>query len=215
MPEPRFPLDALRAAVTATTCMTELLEQLAVDPSPRERAAMWARLGSFGLDTSHWGRSPRAGSRKTYDDDALAQAVAASTSVYGVMRHLGIRLAGGSHHHLSRRIREVGLDVSHFTGSAHNKGQKAPRRTPEEILVVLPPSSPRLKRHLLARAMLAKGVPYCCRGCGLPGRWQGRELTLVVDHVDGEWLDNRLGNLRFLCPNCHAQTATWCRRKGS
>ncbi|GAB7048084.1 HNH endonuclease signature motif containing protein [Catenuloplanes indicus] len=44
-------------------------------------------------------------------------------------------------------------------------------------------------------------------------RWQGRPLKLHVDHIDGDFLNNTAENLRFLCPNCHSQTATYANRK--
>lgn len=174
---------------------------------------MWARLGHFNIDTSHWVRSSHA--RRLYSDWALCEAVARSTSMAGVMRVLGVRLTGGSHAHLKRRILAAGIDTSHFLGQAHNRGLPGPRRSAEDILKRLPQGSARPHGKLLARAMLESGVAHDCAECGLGTSWCEKPLRLSVDHIDGDWLNNLLGNLRFLCPNCHSQTATWCRKKGS
>lgn len=148
-----------------------------------------------------------------YTRELLQEAVAHSTSIAGVMRYLNVVAAGGTHAHLSRRIKKFGIDTSHFTGSAHQKGQPAPNRlTPADILVLRPPGSARSKPHLLRRALTEAGMPCICAMCGIPPVWNGAPLTLHVDHIDGNYLDSRLENLRFLCPNCHSQTASWAGR---
>jgi hypothetical protein len=55
-------------------------------------------------------------------------------------------------------------------------------------------------------------LPSQCSECGIFSKWNGKELTLHVDHINGVNSDNRIENLRCLCPNCHSQTATYGSR---
>jgi predicted RNA-binding Zn-ribbon protein involved in translation (DUF1610 family) len=148
-----------------------------------------------------------------YTREVLEEAVAASASIAGVLRHLGVPWSGGMHAHISRRIKFFELDTRHFTGSGHNRGLISPQRlTPGQILVLRPAGSGRTQPYLLRRALVEIGVPYQCSECGISGDWNGLPLILHVDHIDGNYLDSRPGNIRFLCPNCHSQTASWAGR---
>ena len=51
-------------------------------------------------------------------------------------------------------------------------------------------------------------IKYKCKICNISS-WNGNEISLQLDHINGVNNDNRLENLRFLCPNCHSQTSTW------
>ena len=140
-----------------------------------------------------------------YTNEQISKAVVASESVAGVLRLLSIRASGGSHSHITRRIKRADIDTSHFSRQGWNKGKIFPnqRRTPESILVMRT-AGRRQHHHLLKRALIETGTPYKCNECGLPPYWIGRDLTLQVDHKNNDWLDDRKENLQFLCPNCHA-----------
>lgn len=67
---------------------------------------------------------------------------------------------------------------------------------------------PPRKERLYALGLLARE----CLECGSGEEWQGKPLVLQLDHIDGNTANNRIENLRILCPNCHSQTGTWCHR---
>jgi len=142
---------------------------------------------------------------RKYSLELLAEAVAESTSIAGVLRYLGLAQAGGTHAHISRTIKRMGLDTSHFAPYRKSGGQIR-RMPPGEILVRRPPGSGRQKPPLLRRALVESGVAYACAECGNSGIWRKRLLRLHVDHIDGDFHNNTIENLRFLCPNCHSQT---------
>ena len=151
------------------------------------------------------------GTRRKYTRELLEEAVAASISVAGVLRYLGLNQAGGAHAHISRTIKAFGIDTSHFQ-PYRPLTHSVLRLPPERILVVLPEGARRAKPHMLTRAMLESGITYACAVCACDGRWQGLALTLEVDHIDGDYRNNLLHNLRFLCPNCHRQTPNFAGR---
>ncbi|MEU8589802.1 HNH endonuclease [Streptomyces sp. NPDC048664] len=203
--------ETLAAAAASAHALSAALENLGVDPRGTSRRYLHDRMRKLGVDTSHFERE--TGARWT--KEILESAVAASTSVNGVLRHLGIEVVGGHHTNISRRIRAYGIDTSHFRKSPHD-GVPNQRSSPHSLLIEQEPSTARRQpSSRLKRAMTAHGVTENCALCGLPALWQGLPLPLEVDHLDGDWRNNRLENLRLLCPNCHATTDTYRgRNKG-
>jgi hypothetical protein len=148
-----------------------------------------------------------------YTKEMLEEAVHQCTNFAEVMRHFGLKPNGGHHTHLSRRIKALGIDTSHFTGRPRIAGGSPVRKQWTTILTERPVGSPRVKPHLLRRALIEAGRTHLCGGCGMAPVWMGEDLTFHVDHIDGNPNDSRLDNVRFLCPNCHSQTPTWAGRR--
>ncbi|MFB7162933.1 HNH endonuclease signature motif containing protein [Streptomyces sp. NPDC056242] len=154
------------------------------------------------IDTSHF----RHGAVR-HTDEALRAAVAESRSIRDVVRRLGINNVGGNQAHIGRRIAALGIDTSHFAPPAHKPG-----KAPTNPLALRSPEDGRVHGVRLRRELLRIGVAEQCATCAR-SEGRGRPISLEVDHVSGEWWDNRLENLRLLCPNCHGVTDTYRGRK--
>ncbi|MDP8932969.1 MAG: HNH endonuclease [Cyanobacteriota bacterium] len=144
-----------------------------------------------------------------YTKEILEEAVKHSFSISGVLRQLGIA-GGGSHGHITKRIKELGIDTSHFKQSAQSLKGLNPQKPFQEILV-LSSRNQRTQTFQVRRALMEIGREYKCENnkCLVQTEWLGKKLVLDIDHINENWQDNRQDNLRFLCPNCHRQTENY------
>jgi len=138
-------------------------------------------------------------------DDEFRQAVAASLSVRQVLSCIGLVPAGGNYKTVHDRIKRLNLDTGHFTGAGWNVGARYRNINPTAALTdIMVENSTYNFTHGLKKRLLKEGVKsHRCEGCGLT-EWLGERIPLELHHANGVNNDHRLGNLRLLCPNCHA-----------
>lgn len=178
--------ETLLAAVPQAQNMRQLVESEALQPRTRR-----------------WGPVPA---------DVLAAAAAHSDSYASMARRVGWGDGPSAQRRVKSQAVAGGVDTSHFLGQAWRRGSSGSVTAPrplEEVLVCggRPGSTTELRKRLVREGVLAAECAACERH-----EWQGRPIPLELDHINGDRTDNRLQNLRLLCPNCHAQTDTYRAR---
>jgi hypothetical protein len=141
-----------------------------------------------------------------YTESELINAVLNSTSMRQTLINLNVAPFGGNYDVLRKAIKHFNLDTSHFKGQAWNKGIKLPvkKALSENLTQDSNISSYKLKIRLLREQVFE----LQCSNCGNT-TWFNQPIPLELDHINGNNKDNRLTNLRLLCPNCHALTPTY------
>lgn len=134
----------------------------------------------------------------------LKKAVKNSRSYRQILNCLGLREAGGNYAQIKKYVKEYNLDITHLKGRAWNKGLKGigkPRRLLKDILV----QDSDFQSYKLKNRLIKEGLklPYC-EECGWAKKAEDGRLPLELHHINGNARDNRLKNLRILCPNCHS-----------
>lgn len=214
-PRKHYTEELLRDAAAHCTCLREVILYLGVAPYSSAYGHLARRLKHFGIDTSHFSTRPSGGGN-ALPEAPLRAAVRQSHSFAGVIRELGLSVSGASRRKVQEAIVAHGISTWHFTGQAHYRGKVSPhRKSADDVLRLLTSGSRRTSREQLHRALQEKQVPCLCQECGAGDRWQGKRLVLEIDHLNGDRLDNRLANLRYLCPSCHSQTGTFAGRRTS
>lgn len=142
--------------------------------------------------------------------EKLESIVKDSLSWADVCRKLNVKPDTGAQYHIRNRALKYGLDIKHFTGQAWRKNKIfGPRRELSEYLKF---NGLAINTHSLKlRLIKEKFKEHKCEICNNTS-WNNKLLPIELDHINGNNKDNRLENLRILCPNCHAQTNTYCSK---
>ena len=151
------------------------------------------------------------------DIDKLREVVLNVKSAAEACRSLNLTDNGGNLTRLKKLIKSKDIDTSHWTGQLWSKGKtciddvRIPSKENAYDMAFSQNSKANpstIKKIIISKKLL----PYKCSICDNGPIWNGKELKFQLDHINGIRTDQRIENLRLVCPNCHSQTDTFCAK---
>lgn len=198
-----YKLTDVLKAIRSSSSKRESLEKLGLLPKGGNYATLSNYIITNNIDISHFGHY-----FKSIPEEIFKELIKSSTSYGQVFSKINLKPSGSNYRSAKLRVSELRIDTSHFLGVGQ-KGcfkNKPFYRTLKEILVEDSYyQTYKLKKRLIKEGLL-KDV---CSICGISS-WREKPLSLHLDHINGNPRDNRIENLRIICPNCDSQTDTYC-----
>lgn len=147
------------------------------------------------------------------EKDILEKIIKESDTIHSVLVKMGKNTSAASYKLFHRKVKKYEIDTSHFlsrkeiTAKQFREGNL--KKIPTNELFT---EKSTISRHNVKNRIISENLlNYECSMCGNDGNWNGSKISLILDHINGINNDNRLENLRFVCPNCNATLDTHCK----
>ena len=145
---------------------------------------------------------------RKWSKSQLVSAAKVSKSIRQLLKKLGLKEAGGNYSQIKKYLDIYKVDIRHFKGRAWNKGLEMPYR-PKHLLSEVLKKNNYFQSYKLKARLFREGLKNrSCELCGWAESAIDGRVPLELDHINGDSKDNRLENLRILCPNCHSLQPT-------
>jgi hypothetical protein len=203
--------EELETAINNSNSVKGVLKYLGIHPSVFNYKVLFSQLENFNIDTSKL-KDKKIGDkykRLEITDEQIIEATKCSSSFNDIIIKLRLNFEIQFNKKWVRsKIFILKLDISHLK-EQKDKIKKQNDKIPLGVVCIKNStySIRSLKRRLIKEGKLLNE----CSLCGIKD-WLGKDLTLIIDHVNGVNNDNRLENLRLVCPNCNSQLDTFCGR---
>ena len=146
--------------------------------------------------------------KRSWTDNELIEAFNSSNSIRQILNKIGLIEAGGNYKTIQMHMDRLGLDKSKLLGKGWSIGTVRASDRNKPIKDILIENSNYQSSKLRKRLIKENILDPVCSSCFLD-KWMDKDIPLELDHINGVNTDNRIDNLRLLCPNCHAMTVTY------
>lgn len=144
-----------------------------------------------------------------YTEENLKIIISQVSSIKEALKMMSLRAAGGNYQTIKRYINEYKIDISHFETSTERANKMVDRFVRKPINQYLIENSDCSRNSLKSRLYKEGFLDRKCCLCGQDENWNGMKISLILDHINGVHNDNRIDNLRIVCPNCNAGLETF------
>ena len=149
--------------------------------------------------------------RSDYSIENLSNIIITSNSISEVLKKLGLSTGNGNYKTVREYIKTYNIDITHFNPKNRQYNYLSNfNKQPLDIILVenlTYNNTCNLKERLYKEGLKQRK----CELCGQDENWHGNHMSLILDHKNGINNDNRIENLRIVCPNCNATLPTHCR----